>query len=67
MTPAASLNSLKHFLGAGEGHRERERDAQHGSRCGARSLRALLRVMTWAEIKSQMPNRLSHPGAPETF
>jgi len=23
--------------------------------------------MTWAEIKSQLLNRLSHPGAPETM
>ena len=36
--------------------------AQLGAQHGAQSHSP--EVMTWAEIKSQMPNRLSHPGAP---
>ena len=62
-------------LGQGRG-RERERGregereitlsrlhAQRGGQCGAPSQD--LGIMTSAKIKSQMPNQLSHPGAPK--
>ena len=55
----------------GEGaEREDERESQAGS---ARSAWSLMRgsnpreIMTWAEIKSQLLNRLSHAGASDTI
>ena len=38
---------------------------EHGAQCGASSRNP--EIMTWADIKSQMLNFLSHPGAPILF
>ena len=57
---------------AGEGQREGERESQAGSTLSAEPEARLnpmtdCEIMTWAEIKSQILNRLSHPGAPIRF
>ena len=55
----------------GEGaEREDERESQAGSALSAWSLMRGLNpheIMTSAEIKSQLLNRLSHPGASDTI
>ena len=52
--------------------RERERESQAGSALSSQSPvwgsnSQTHDIMTWAEIKSQTFNRLSHPGAPMSF
>ena len=55
------------FIWRGGAVRERERissrlPTKHGSQPGAQSHNS--EIMTWVEIKTWMPNRLSHPDAP---
>ena len=57
---------------AEKGQREREREAQVGSALSVQSLMWGLssqvhEIMTWAQMKSQMFNQLSHPGMPVVF
>ena len=55
---------------AEEGQRQRQRESQGGSTLsvdpdmGLNLTAADWEIMTWADIKSQMLNKLNHPGAP---
>ena len=56
--------------GMGEGQRKREKENPKKAPCSVqtqcRAQSQDLGIMTWAEIKSQTFNWLSHPGAPST-
>ena len=58
-------------ISRGGAEREGERESQGGSTVSAKPDVGLNstnnEIMTWDEIKSQMPNQLSHPGAPKIF
>ena len=55
-------------MGGGGAEREGERESQAGSMLLAQSDERLeltnSEIVTWAKIKSQTLNQLSHPGAP---
>ena len=65
------LDPQSFFFLRGEGQRQRERELQAGSMPNTESSEGAqshnLEIMTWAKIKSQTLNQLSHPGTPQLF
>ena len=59
-----NCNFLKFFLEE-ESHAGSELPAQSPPTWGLKATNR--EIMTWGEIKSQMRNWLSHPGAPQNF